>query len=150
MTPWTVALQALSMGFSRQAYWSGLPFPFPEHLPNPGIEPVPPTLQTGSLPLSHWGRPLDKYSSFLSRLHSMSILAFPQSILDLRDGGGHPSSPVCPLPVILRIKSRIFIRACICSSVSQSCLTLCNPMDCSTAGLPVLHHLLELAQTHVH
>ena len=36
-----------------------------------------------------------------------------------------------------------------CCSVSQSCLTLCNPMDCSTPGYPVLHYLLELAQTHV-
>ena len=36
------------------------------------------------------------------------------------------------------------------SSVTQSCLTLCDPMDCSTPGLPVLHHLPELAQTHVH
>ena len=35
-------------------------------------------------------------------------------------------------------------------SVTQLCLTLCNPMDCSTPGFPVLHHLLELAQTHVH
>ena len=36
------------------------------------------------------------------------------------------------------------------SSVTQLCLTLCDPMDCSTPGFPVLHHLLELAQTHVH
>ena len=36
------------------------------------------------------------------------------------------------------------------SSVAQSCLTLCDPMDCSTPGFPVLHQLLELAQTHVH
>ena len=36
------------------------------------------------------------------------------------------------------------------SSVAQSCLTLCNPMDCSTPGLPVLHQLLELVQTHAH
>ena len=36
------------------------------------------------------------------------------------------------------------------SSVAQSCLTLCDPMDCSTLGLPVRHQLLELAQTHVH
>ena len=41
VTPWTVAHQApLSMGFSRQEYWSGLPFPPPGHLPNPGIEPM--------------------------------------------------------------------------------------------------------------
>ena len=36
------------------------------------------------------------------------------------------------------------------SSVARSCLTLCDPMDCSTPGLPVYHQLLELAQTHVH
>ena len=36
------------------------------------------------------------------------------------------------------------------SSVTQSCPTLCNPMNCSTPGLPVHHHLLELTQTHVH
>ena len=41
MTPWTVAHQApLSMGFSRQEYWSGLPFPPPEDLPDPGIKPA--------------------------------------------------------------------------------------------------------------
>ena len=37
-----------------------------------------------------------------------------------------------------------------CCSVAQSCPTLCDPMDCSVPGLPVLHHLLEFAQTHVH
>ena len=42
-TPWTVAHQAsLSMGFSRQEYWSGLPFPSPRDLPNPGIKPMSP------------------------------------------------------------------------------------------------------------
>ena len=44
-TPWTVAYHApLSMGFSRQEYWSGLPLPSPEDLPNPGIEPGSPAL----------------------------------------------------------------------------------------------------------
>ena len=48
---WTVAHQApQSMGFSRQEYWSGLPFPFPGDLPNPGIEPGSPVLQTDALP----------------------------------------------------------------------------------------------------
>ena len=56
VTPWTVAHQApLSMGFSRQEYWSGLPCPPPGDLPNPGIEPGSPTLQEDSLLLSHWG-----------------------------------------------------------------------------------------------
>ena len=50
-TPWTVARQApLSMGFSKQEYWSGLPFPSPGDLPNPGIEPRSPALQADSLP----------------------------------------------------------------------------------------------------
>ena len=39
---------------------------------------------------------------------------------------------------------------CYYRSVVQSCLIPCNPMDCSTPGFPVLHHLLELAQTHIH
>ena len=50
-TPWTVAYQAsLSMGFSRQEYWSGWPFPSPGDLPNPGIEPGSPSLQADALP----------------------------------------------------------------------------------------------------
>ena len=50
-TPWVVARQApLSMGFSGQEYWSGLPFPSPEVLPNPGIEPRSPTLQADFFP----------------------------------------------------------------------------------------------------
>ena len=40
--------------------------------------------------------------------------------------------------------------SCCCCSVAKSYLTLCNPMDCSMPGFPVLHHLLEFAQTHVH
>ena len=50
VTPWAVAYQApLSMGFSRQEYWSGLPFPSPGDLPNPGIEPGFPTLEADAL-----------------------------------------------------------------------------------------------------
>ena len=49
-TPWTVACQApLSMGFSRQEYWSGLPFPSLGDLPDPGIKPASPALQADSL-----------------------------------------------------------------------------------------------------
>ena len=50
VTPWTVAYQApLSMGFSRQQYWSGFPFLYPGDLPNPGIKPWSPALQTDAL-----------------------------------------------------------------------------------------------------
>ena len=46
--PWAVACQApLSMGFSRQEYWSGLPFPSPGDLPDPGIKPTSPALAGG-------------------------------------------------------------------------------------------------------
>ena len=56
-TPWTVACQAPpSMGFSRQEYWSGLTFPSPGDLPNPGIEPKFPALQADSLPLTELPR----------------------------------------------------------------------------------------------
>ena len=49
-TLWTVAHQApLSMGFSSQEHWNGLPFPSPSDLPNPGIEPRSPTLQADAL-----------------------------------------------------------------------------------------------------
>ena len=60
-TPWTVVHQApLSMGFSRQEYWNGLPFPTPGDLPSPRIEPVAPVvpaLQSDSLLLSRLGSP---------------------------------------------------------------------------------------------
>ena len=53
-TPWTVAHQApLSMGFPRQEYWNGLPFPSPGDIPDPGIEPV--DWHADSLPWSHQG-----------------------------------------------------------------------------------------------
>ena len=57
VTPWAVAYQApLSMGFSRQEYWSGLPFPSPGDLPDPGIEPGSPTLQADTWPSELQGR----------------------------------------------------------------------------------------------
>ena len=49
VTPWIVAHQApMSMGFSKQEYWSGLPFPPPGDLPDPGIEPVSPAMEADS------------------------------------------------------------------------------------------------------
>ena len=55
-TPWTVVLQALlSLVFSRQEYWSGLPCPHPGDLPDTGIEPTSLNWQVDSLPLSYQG-----------------------------------------------------------------------------------------------
>ena len=57
-TPWTVVRQApLSMAFSRQEYWSGLPFPSPGHLPHPGIKHGSLALQACSLPSEPPGKP---------------------------------------------------------------------------------------------
>ena len=90
VTLWTVAHQApLSMGFSRQEYWSGLPSPPPGDLPNPGIEPVSlmsPALAsftTGSLPLV----PQDREIRRQDRRHST-----PQARL-LGEAGLQHSSP---------------------------------------------------------
>ena len=71
MTPWTVAHQApLSMGFSRQEYWSGLPCPPPGDLPDQGIELRSPALQADSIP----AEPPEKPRHFRDTLE-MAILA---------------------------------------------------------------------------
>ena len=58
-TPWTIAHQdPPSMGFSRQEYWSGLPFPSPGDVPDPGIEPRSPALQADTLTSEPPGKPL--------------------------------------------------------------------------------------------
>ena len=58
-TPWTVARQTpLSLGFSRQEYQSGLPFPIPGGLPNPGVEPRSPALADGFFSTLPPGKPL--------------------------------------------------------------------------------------------
>ena len=68
LAPWTIAHQApLSMGFPKQEYWSGLPFPFPGYLSWPRIEPMSPALQLDSLPLRHPGSAF----SYIPRLEVM-------------------------------------------------------------------------------
>ena len=64
-TPWTVAHQgALAIGFPRQEYWSGLLFPSPRDLPNPGIELGSPALQVDSLSTELLGKPQDGYKCY--------------------------------------------------------------------------------------
>ena len=73
VTPWTAAYQAPpSMGFSRQEYWSGVPFPSPGDLPDPGIEPRSPTLQADSLPSEPPGKPINTGVGSLSLLRGSS------------------------------------------------------------------------------
>ena len=70
-TPWTVACQApLSMGFSRQEYWSGLPFPSPGDLPDPGIEPGSLALEADALTSEPPGKP---FSEVLPNSHLITI-----------------------------------------------------------------------------
>ena len=71
---WTVACQApLSMGFSRQEYWSGLPCPLPGDLPNQGIKPISPAspaLQASSLSTDPLGKPWKTVWNFLKKLRT--------------------------------------------------------------------------------
>ena len=87
----------LSMGFSRQEYWTGLPCPPPGDLPNPRIKPRSPVLQI---------------------LYQLCYLGNPM---------------LMPLTTI-KSKSVSFS----CCSIAKSCLTLCDPMDCSIQCFPVL------------
>ena len=74
---------------------------------------------------------------------------------DLSNQGIEPMSPalagssllLCHLRSLYSVRKQCTVQF---SSVAQLCLTLCDPMDCSTPGFPVHHQLLELAQTHVH
>ena len=71
-TPWTIAHQALpSMGFSRQEYWSGLPFPSPGDLPDPGIKPKSPALEADALTSESPGKP----SAMKSESESRSVMS---------------------------------------------------------------------------
>jgi len=112
VTLWTVACQApLSMGFSRQEYWSGLPCPPPGDLPDPGIEPtstVAPAFQVDSLQLPK-GKP------WQMAVHEGKN-ACQYSLRNRRFGFIENYTPRVGL-------------ACCCCSVTKSCPTLCDPMD---------------------
>ena len=75
------------MGFSRQEYWSGLPFPSPGNLPNPGIEPRSPALQADSLLLELPGNPLKALALYNIVYFNNCVLLF-LSVLDLRGCAG--------------------------------------------------------------
>ena len=86
-TPWTVAYQASpSMGFSRQEFWSGLPFPSPGDLPNPGIEPGSPALEADALTSESPGKPYyvevcSFYACFLESFYHKWMLNFVKGFL---------------------------------------------------------------------
>ena len=85
MTPWTVAYQVPpSIGFSRQECWSGLPFPSPGGLPDPGIEPGSPTLQADALLSEPPGKPL-LIKGVLIKKKSNYTTAFEASAQTIKD-----------------------------------------------------------------
>ena len=82
VTVWTIARQApLSMGFSRQEYWSELPFPFPGDLPDPGIEPRSPALQADSLPTELQGKILTILVTYCFITNHPQTLQFKTTII---------------------------------------------------------------------
>ena len=93
--PWTIAYQAPpSMGFSRQEYWSGLPFPFPGYFPDPGIEPRSPALQADALPSEPPGRRTPAECPII-QLNSDTV--YPKIASDSQvDGSAHKTAPPTP------------------------------------------------------
>ena len=76
VTPWNIAYKApLSTEFPRQEYWSGLPFPSPEDLPNPGIKPRSPTLQADTLPSEPRGKALGIKTTEMWNLQVLSVIS---------------------------------------------------------------------------
>ena len=72
--PWTIAHQApLSMGLSQQEYWSGLTFPSPGDLPNPGIKPASPALQADSFTAEPSGKPSECYTHQILPAYLLSV-----------------------------------------------------------------------------
>ena len=108
-----------SMGFSRQEYWRGLPFPSPGDLPSPGIEPAPPALQMGSLPLSHQESPmriLPQYKQMMCPLANASLFISSSAPTTPTSGNHHSTLGFCEPHCF---KFHIWVRSCsICLSVS--------------------------------
>ena len=121
---------SLSMGSARQECWSELPFPSPGDRPHLEIKPSFPALAGRFSLLSHQGSPVSSTATVIFDIRSDLSLIYSYIFM----------------------LSQIFINSTNIqfSSVSQSCLTLCDPMNCSLPGLPVHHPLLEFTQTHVH
>ena len=107
---------------------------------------------------------------YINNIHISYIYIYICVFVHIGEGHSHPLQYSClenshgqrnlmgyspwghkELDMTERLSTYVYVCVCLYScSVTQSCLTLCHPMDCSTPGFPVLHHLLELAERHVH
>ena len=139
--PWTVAYQAPpSMEFSRQEYWSGLPFPSPGDLPNPGIEPRSPTLQADVLPSEPPGKPFRHTAATVAAksLQSCPTLSDPMDC-SLQGSSVHGIFQVRVLEWIAISFSRGSSRSRARTQVSCIAGRLYH---LSHQGSPILHELL--------
>ena len=121
------------MEFSRQESWSGLPFPPPRDLPNPGMEPGSPTLQVNSLPSE-------------PKTHKVPLLGL-KTQPRVFPGGPVVNISTFPLrgtrvPFLVGKLTYRMLHGTAESEVAQSCPTLCDPMDCSPPGSSV-HGMLQ-------
>ena len=130
-TPWTVASQApLSVGFSWQEYWSGLPLPSPGCLPDPGIEPesVPsPVLAGRFFTTAPPGKPFVLMEKLC--LFPFMYMTLFQDFLKSLDS------------IMCLLTNGVFLSILRCAAAAkslQSCSTLCDPIDGSPPGSPSL------------
>ena len=129
MTPWTGAHQApLSMEFSRQEYWSRLPFPSLGDCPDPGIEPAYPALQADSLSLSHQGSPRPP-TSVPTHHRDGDILGFGAGVAGV--GGGESWSHWHVLNIITEHHFYFppFPGPDLDHTSQHHCLIVCRPKD---------------------
>ena len=157
-TPLIVAHQALlSMGFSRQEYWSELPFPSPGDLPRPGIEPMSQALASRffyywaiskeSLTIKKWTYTLVPPDAPASQpFPSTSQSLYNLSTKELTSGRAESSRPC------LSTKCHFWIdwSSVVAEWLSRVQLFATNLIDCSKPGFPALYYLLEFGQIHVH
>ena len=152
----------LSLGFSRQEHWRGLPFPSPIHesekwkwsrwVVSDSLRPH--ALQPSRL-LHPWDFP-GKSTGVGCHCLLRSWLKDENGkllLLLFRNWNSPYLSQTSPLILLPKLANGLLVLRLYflcCCSVTKSCPTLCDPMDCSTPGFPALHYLPEFAQTHVH
>ena len=117
--PWTVAYKApLSMGFSRKEYWSGLPFPSPGDLPDPGIKPGSSTLQADALPSEPPGKPHSHgYCSY--KINFEIMWAYCSHLIILQNY----LSILVPIPLHRNSSIIMSYQKCLARSLIEICLT---------------------------
>ena len=146
--PMDLASQAKSAHrISRQEYWNKLPFSSPEDILDSGIESGSPALQADSLLSEPPGKP---YKVEVKKRMKRKEKRWKEGGRKKEGGKGGRVGEKNKCRVGKHFPSSFLVSSVQFSSVSELCLTLCNPMDCSTPGFPIHHQLLEFAQAHVH